>query len=471
MSTTKAQCSSEARPSPTPPNASSPHPPHTIRIKRPRDEAPVTSICTSAFFLTHSDPLETLLSFTDAPLIDLGETDIKRVKTSNSKPSNPAYVFRLAHTITAGGAFQPVTTRIPVLREGTEYVNSPVDESPITALSAPTTRPHASLQASILTPTTTNALTENNTEKSAKLKLDTTKNATDPSMQNAARQSTFGEKPPLPSSLTPHERIPPEFARKRKIAPVRKYQLSKRVRTKYPHPYASGVRISTAVFERVKDDEEMPDSEANVADNTIPPSEEPKKEHKRPRTHPMEKAQIKEAREQGTKLPPVVLGIEQDERLMKEMEKMVLEYLDQDSNAGMRNLPPTPVETKPDLVGGGVGGGTWDDHQSKDVEMADEDEQGFVYDVYFREEVTMDTIPVTIQGGKAEEEPIGILVFNESEDETWWYEGAGTEEDDSDVYASDDEDSNGLFFRASQPPLNLQLTLIVSRGLRYQRLS
>jgi hypothetical protein len=216
---------------------------------------------------------------------------------------------------------------------------------------------------------------------------------------------------------------------------VRRYQLSKRARTKRPHPYGEDARAAGAVFERVPDEDKvMAVAELeieNLESATLP--EEPKKERKRPRTHPKEKAQIKEAQERGEGLK---LGYEQDEELMKKMEKMVLEYLDSDINDGIRNLPPTPSPIGNDRIGGGLGGGTWE--KSQDVHMTDEDEDGYVYDVYYRETIVTDTPANT-----NEEEPYGVIVFAESEDEAWWYEGADEEDTDSDAYASDDEDSNG----------------------------
>jgi hypothetical protein len=182
------------------------------------------------------------------------------------------------------------------------------------------------------------------------------------------------------------------------------------------------------VFELVKD-EDMRDSSPEPIERPA----ETNKERKKPQTHPKEKAALQAAREKGG--DRLTLGYEHDAKLMKEMEKLVLEYLDDDTNDGIRNLPPTTTAT--DRIGGGVGGGTWAE-KDKDVAMAEEDEDGFVYDVYFREEV-----PAGKKHGEGEE-AYGVIVFAESEDEAWWYEGADEEEDHSDVYASDDEDSNGL---------------------------
>ncbi|KAF8242414.1 hypothetical protein K440DRAFT_120902 [Wilcoxina mikolae CBS 423.85] len=302
-------------------------PPHTIRIKRARDEAPVTALYVPT-------------------------SSTKRIKTSDVDDSalNPSYVFRLAHTLPPGVSFQP----------------KPADDDSI----------------------------------------------------------------PLP---TPLDTPPP--SRKRKIAPVRKYQLSKRARTRHPHPYSPR---AGAVFELVKD-EDMRDSSPEPVERQA----EASKERKKPRTHPKEKAALQAAREQGG--DRLTLGYEDDEKLMKEMEKMVLEYLGDDLNDGIKNLPPTAVTSK-DRIGGGVGGGTWAE-KDKDIAMADEDEDGFVYDVYFREEV-----PAGKKHGEGEEESYGVIVFAESEDEAWWYEGADEEEDLSDVYASDDEDSNAEDYHTNDYP-------------------
>jgi len=131
------------------------------------------------------------------------------------------------------------------------------------------------------------------------------------------------------------------------------------------------------------------------------------------------------------------------------MEKLILEYLDPAHNEGIRNLPPTTATAaaKEDRVGGGVGSGTWAD--GKSVSMPDDDGdgqeegEGYVYDVYIREEIPAGTVAMEIT------EDYGVIFFAESEDEAWWYEGAQEEDDQSDVYGTDDEDSNGA---SSLPP-------------------
>jgi len=145
-------------------------------------------------------------------------------------------------------------------------------------------------------------------------------------------------------------------------------------------------------------------------------------------------------------------GAALDDVISREMEKLILEYLDPAHNEGIRNLPPTTATAaaKEDRVGGGVGGGTWAD--DKDVSMPDDDGdgqeegEGYVYDVYIREEIPAGTVAMEIT------EDYGVIVFAESEDEAWWYEGAQEEDDQSDVYGTDDEDSNAEDYHTNDYP-------------------
>ena len=230
--------------------------------------------------------------------------------------------------------------------------------------------------------------------------------------------------------------------KKRRIAPVRRFQLRRAAAATHPHPYR---KARTAAFlKEVRDVTE--DAEMVAPPQPSPPPPAPpvqpappaaKTERKRPRTHPREKAQFRDAEKQ----PEITLGYEDDEKMMRDMERLVLEYLDDDG--ALEGLPPTPVPPRgDDRVGGGVGGGSWD------VAMGEqeEEEEGYVYDVYYREEVAMEGV----EGPAAkEDEEYGVIVFAESEDEEWWYEGADDEDDRSDAYASDDEDSNGSCYHST----------------------
>jgi len=229
--------------------------------------------------------------------------------------------------------------------------------------------------------------------------------------------------------------------KRRKIAPVRQYRLStKRGRARgRAHPYGGPVGSRGAVFVRVRDrdgDERIVGTVEETKVELQPEVE--KNERKRPRTHPKEKERLREEREKA-----VVGGyVEGGDVLSKEMEKLILEYLDPANNEGIRNLRPATAPPVNDRVGGGVGGGTWE--EDKDVNMSEDDEEGYVYDVYIREEVPAGAMAMETT------EDYGVIVFAESEDEAWWYEGAEEEDDRSDVYGSDDEDSNGRF-----PPFHL----------------
>ena len=218
---------------------------------------------------------------------------------------------------------------------------------------------------------------------------------------------------------------------KRKAEPVRKFRLTKRARNV---PYDRAARSAGAVFERVLDEDEVMKEPVPMPKPVPQPvaMEGTGKERKKPRTHPLEKKAIASARESGIEEPVLKLGYEDDEKLMKEMERMVLDYLDDDKYDAMKNLPPT-TPAKNDRVGGGVGGGTW-----ADTVMKEDADDGFVYDVYIREEVPKGGAEMEVEEG------YGVIVFKEEEDQAWWYEGADEEEEVSDAYASDDEDSNGL---------------------------
>ena len=162
------------------------------------------------------------------------------------------------------------------------------------------------------------------------------------------------------------------------------------------HPY------SRVHFERLHD---TPMSDALPAASEPVEQEAPVVvERKKPRTHPKEKLALSERRKLAYK--------EEDEKLQEQMNAMVLEYLDMDE--GLKNLPPTE-DTKP----------------------MGEEEGDFVYDVY--------VLDAEAPAEAEREASHGVLVFEDDDDQEWWYEEAAKAEDadDSDVYAEDDEDSNG----------------------------
>lgn len=231
---------------------------------------------------------------------------------------------------------------------------------------------------------------------------------------------------------------------KRKITPVRRYHLAKRLRVKHSHPYSNATRRS-AIFMRVF--EQARDGDRGRAEVTeVQP--ELAKERKRPRTHPEEKRlweqrrneeeQQKKGKEKEAKF--IDQKTREGELLASHLQSMVLECLNSSSNDGIRKLsPPSPpllvgaIQDPQRRIGGGVGGGTWA-----------KDDEGFVYDVYFREELPASTEK------KMDNEEYGVLVIDGSEEEEWWYEGDRDEGSDDDAWASEDEDSNGMLL---PPPL------------------
>lgn len=253
---------------------------------------------------------------------------------------------------------------------------------------------------------------------------------------------------PIPSPST-------TTSKRKAAAAVRRYHLAKRLRIKHPHPYSTAATRRSAIFVRAASeplDEESPEADVEM-DKALP--EEPAMIQKRPRTHPEEKRRIeeerlrlqaeKDAEEQNHKVRFSAPAKEDVDPMTLAMENMVLEYLNAPENAGMRNLPPaassrrgTPVKsTLQQRIGGGLGGGSWRDMDRRvEIDEEPEAEEGFVYDVYIREELKE-------QDGNKEGEDYGLIVIDGSDDEEWWYEG-DEEVDSDDVYGSDDDDSNGL---------------------------
>jgi len=357
-------------------------PPSTIRIKRTREDTPVSALYVNP---TLSVPN---ISSKRPRLSTLGTPTIP-----TSTLSGPSYIFRLAHTI----PFQPSTT---ATSSSSAQANIPavVDDAETAA---------------------TKTEGANGKKRSG---------------------TEVGEPADSPQATGD---------KRRKIAPVRRYQLSRK-RGSRAHPYAAQMGSRGAVFVRVRDrdgNEDMADVVATAEGGGILLQQEETKtqDRKRPRIHPKEKERLRKRREENMAQE----GAGLDDVISKEMEKLILEYLDPAHNEGIRNLPPTTATAaaKEDRVGGGVGGGTWAD--GKSVSMPDDDGdgqeegEGYVYDVYIREEIPAGTVAMEIT------EDYGVIVFAESEDEAWWYEDAQEEDDQSDVYGTDDEDSNGA---SSLPP-------------------
>ncbi|KAJ6263156.1 hypothetical protein Dda_1716 [Drechslerella dactyloides] len=192
---------------------------------------------------------------------------------------------------------------------------------------------------------------------------------------------------------------------------------------------------------------------------------------KKPQTHFREKAMLRKQRSRNVSKtrqiaeeagPPTVapkansgleFGFDSDE-LAKQLQDMVLDYIS--NQPELQNYPTSPKVSAPErkskamqALGGGVGGGTWADvEKSMDVDMSpagdamkldsDGEENEWVYDVYFRQELkkSKDGSTAVTNGD------YGVLVISNSDDEQWWYENDEDEESASDVWGSEDEDSN-----------------------------
>lgn len=174
-------------------------------------------------------------------------------------------------------------------------------------------------------------------------------------------------------------------------------------------------------------------------------------ERKRPHVHPLEhkewvqkiEHEKVEEKVENKKEEPAKKQ-EDDFEISDELEGMVLDYL-KDHPAAIDALPPTP--TKPvvqNKLGGGVGGGRWDDNQESDL-SSDEDELGpkYVYDVYKRatpapEDMDVDMDAVAEKNGK----DWGIVVLEDSDEEEFFMNADDGDSDDG-KWESEDEDSNG----------------------------
>ncbi|KAK6341348.1 hypothetical protein TWF696_008426 [Orbilia brochopaga] len=192
---------------------------------------------------------------------------------------------------------------------------------------------------------------------------------------------------------------------------------------------------------------------------------------KKPQTHLREKAMLRKQRSRNASRtrqaaeeagPPdaapkansgLEFGFDSDE-LARQLQDMVLDYIS--NQPDLQNYPTSPKPLAPakdnktlQALGGGVGGGTWADvEKSMDVDMnsagdamkldSDGEENEWVYDVYFRQELKQSKDGSTaVTNGD-----YGVLVISNSDDEQWWYENDEDEESASDVWGSDDEDSN-----------------------------
>ncbi|RVD85597.1 uncharacterized protein DFL_003914 [Arthrobotrys flagrans] len=223
----------------------------------------------------------------------------------------------------------------------------------------------------------------------------------------------------------------------------------------------SAIKIGTNDYDLGSEGHDEEDMEYSSVEEQQKP-----RARKKPQTHAKEKAMLQRRRsrdasrtrnttkeEKPSDKPSEGLefGFDSDE-LAKQLQDMVLDYISSqpDLNSYPTN-PKSPVQEKKNKVinplGGGVGGGTWADVEKRmDVDAAgdvmkldsDGEEGEWVYDVYFREEIkkSKDGSTAVTNGD------YGVLVISNSDDEQWWYENDEDEESASDLWGSDDEDSN-----------------------------
>ncbi|KAH0608363.1 uncharacterized protein H6S33_001497 [Morchella sextelata] len=294
--------------------------------------------------------------------------------------------------------------------------------------------------------------------------------------EGPVRKGTFGDdkthslstSPPEKGAKTASSPSSTTAGKRKAAAAVRRYHLAKRLRVKHPHPYSTAATRRSAIF--VRESSEPIDEDAPMETHTVEEEkladqkEEPVKIRKRPRTHPEEKKRIEEEKrklqqekekEEKVKKQETNTKVKFEEQseldpLTLAMQNMVFEYLNSENNDGIRNLvtnPPrgAPMQSKmQDKIGGGLGGGTWKDVDKGGFDEELEDEEGFIYDVYIREEVKP-------ENSKKEGEDYGLIIINGSDDEEWWYEG-DDDVDSDDVYGSDDEDSNAEDYHTNDYP-------------------
>ncbi|KAF3933520.1 hypothetical protein ABW20_dc0105390 [Dactylellina cionopaga] len=189
---------------------------------------------------------------------------------------------------------------------------------------------------------------------------------------------------------------------------------------------------------------------------------------KKPQTHFKEKAMLRRNAEEvkpSTAKPNEGLefGFDSDE-LAQQLQDMVLDYISNQPDLDNYSAAATksPIQEKRskalEALGGGVGGGTWAgvekamelDSPAGDAMKLDSDgeDSEWVYDVYFRQELKKSQDGNTaITNGD-----YGVLVISNSDDEQWWYENDEDEESASDVWGSEDEDSNAEeYYRNDYP--------------------
>ncbi|KAK6358246.1 hypothetical protein TWF730_007596 [Orbilia blumenaviensis] len=429
-------------------------PPHTIRIKRRRNEDPVQTLLVESkrrrvdgefCFILH-DTVESAASGTASPLPPNGlkphRLDIPGISTgeSSTRPddaSNDSLQPGNLHEATSSDREgRPIVAdrRLPIGNREIKKAVSParsvrLKKKPVPVASRHRLSESISSSAPVvdhgaLSPTTKAEVRRYHLSKKMKI-------------ENGAFGQVSGKK------------------RERGLVPVF-MEGAGRVAKK-----RSAIKIGTNDYDLGSEDYDEEDMEYNSFE------EQPKpRTRKRPQTHAKEKAMLQRqrsrdasrtrntAKEEKPSAKPtegLEFGFDSDE-LAKQLQDMVLDYIsNQPDLSSYPTNPRSPVHEKKIKVinplGGGVGGGTWAEVEKRmevdapgDAMKLDSDgEEGeWVYDVYFRQEIkkSKDGSTAVTNGD------YGVLVISNSDDEQWWYENDEDEESASDVWGSDDEDSN-----------------------------
>src|SRR5690606_33302712 len=169
---------------------------------------------------------------------------------------------------------------------------------------------------------------------------------------------------------------------------------------------------------------------------TPPRAPTPRRERKKPQVHPLEQKQLaeqrikKDGKEDEQKKD--TSNAEYDIGIPDELASMVSDYLKENSSS-VKNLPPTPAPAPKRPIGGGVGGGSWDEPMDSGM-SSDEDEFGnkYVYDVYKRETPAPDDMDIDVQAVAAVSGTNwGIITLEDSEEEDFFFNDSdeGSEDD------------------------------------------
>ncbi|KAK6348188.1 hypothetical protein TWF718_005998 [Orbilia javanica] len=376
-------------------------PPHTIRIKRRRNEDPVQTLLVESkrrrvdgefCFILH-DTVESAASGTASPLPPNGTKSQQLTVPGTSRGSSARLDDTSKDTLQVGGVNEATSSdregrpivadrRLPIGNREIKKAVSParsvrLKKKPVPVASRHRLSESISSSAPIddpgaLSPTTRAEVRRYHLSKKMKI-------------ENGAFGQVTGKK------------------RERGLVPVF-MEGAGRVAKK-----RSAIKIGTSDYDLGSDEDEE-----DMDDNSMEEQQKPRA-RKKPQTHAKERAMLKRQRsrdasrtrnaakeEKPSEKPTEGLefGFDSD-GLAKQLQDMVLDYI---SNQPDLNNYPTgpksPVQEKKSKPinphGGGVGGGTWADVEKRmDVDAAgdimkvdsDGEEGEWVYDVYFRQEI------------------------------------------------------------------------------------